>query len=119
MTSETPDTPLTPSTVASPPAGVPVSDPDLEEQRRQVLARYARIRPDGRPTFCAPSRVELAGNRLQGPGTDGKVIFPDREAAEAAARELEALGSRPMRAHECKRSRHGHCHLTTDTGASR
>ena len=43
-----------------------------------------------------------------GSGTDGKVIYPTREAAEAAARELEGLGARRLRPYLCARSRHGH-----------
>ena len=50
-----------------------------------------------------------------GAGTDGKVIYPTREAAEAAARELESLGARRLRPYLCARSRHGHFHLATDT----
>ena len=52
-----------------------------------------------------------------GSGTDGKVIYPTREAAEAAARELESLGARRLRPYLCARSRHGHFHLTTDRAA--
>jgi hypothetical protein len=81
-----------------------------------VLLRYARLMGTGRPVFCKPSRAEMAGTapRRQGVGADGKVIYPDRESAEAAARELEELGARAQRAYVCKRSRHGHYHLTTD-----
>ncbi|MCE0763679.1 hypothetical protein LWC35_12290 [Pseudonocardia kujensis] len=90
----------------------PVRDPD----RARILLRYARLMSTGRPVFCKPSRAELAGTapRRQGVGADGKVIYPDRESAEAAARELEELGARAQRAYVCKRSRHGHYHLTTD-----
>ncbi len=52
-------------------------------------------------------------------GNDGKVIYPDRDAAECAARELEALGGRPQRSYLCSRSRHGHFHLTTDHAVER
>ena len=51
----------------------------------------------------------------QSRGTDGKVIYPTREAAEAAARELESLGARLLRSYRCGRSRGGHYHLTTDS----
>ena len=43
------------------------------------------------------------------------MIYPTREAAEAAARELESLGARRLRSYLCARSRHGHFHLTTNT----
>ena len=63
---------------------------------------------------AAPSWPVLVSPRA-GRGTDGKVIYPTREAAEAAARELEALGARSLRAYRCSRSRRGHFHLTTDS----
>jgi len=96
---------------------VPVQRGVRDAARGEVLLRHARLASSGRPVFCTPSRAELAG--LVGPragrGTDGKVIYSTREAAEAAARELEALGSRALRAYRCTRSRRGHFHLTTDT----
>jgi len=84
--------------------------------RSAVLHRHARLTRHGRPVFCAPSQAEVHGRVIprQGPGTDGKVIYPSRAAAETAARELEALGARPLRSYRCGRSRHGHYHLTTD-----
>ena len=96
---------------------VPVQRGVRDAARGEVLLRHARLASSGRPVFCTPSRAELAG--LVGPragrGTDGKVIYPTREAAEAAARELEGLGARALRAYRCTRSRRGHFHLTTDT----
>ncbi|HVL85432.1 MAG TPA: hypothetical protein VM367_14260 [Pseudonocardia sp.] len=85
--------------------------------RSEVLHRHARLSRKGRPVFCTPSRAERSGSTIprQGPGTDGKVIYPTRDAAEAAARELEDLGSRTLRAYLCGRSRGGHYHLATDT----
>jgi hypothetical protein len=96
---------------------VPAQRGVRDAARGEVLLRHARLASSGRPVFCTPSRAELAG--LVGPragrGTDGKVIYSTREAAEAAARELEGLGSRALRAYRCTRSRRGHFHLTTDT----
>jgi hypothetical protein len=91
-----------------------------DERRGDVVLRHARLTGRGRPTFCSPTRAEQSGAvHLQaGPGTDGKVIYPTREAAEAAARELEDLGARRLRPYLCARSRHGHFHLTTDTARS-
>ncbi len=88
-----------------------------DEQRGQVVLRYARLTGRGRPTFCSPTRAEQNGAvwLATGSGTDGKVIYPTREAAEAAARELEGLGARRLRPYLCARSRHGHFHLATDT----
>jgi hypothetical protein len=83
------------------------------DARRAVIIKYARLRTDGKPQFCLPTRAEREGNVRRDWGTDNKVIFPDRDAAQAAARELEALGSRAMTVYECDRSRHGHHHLRT------
>lgn len=85
--------------------------------RGEVVARHARLQRNGRPVFCTPSRDELAGRvgMRQGHGTNGKVIYETRDEAEAAARELEELGSRSLRAYRCNRSRRGHFHLATDS----
>ena len=98
---------------------VPVQRGARALARREILCRYARLTKAGRPIFCAPSQAELAGRapQRQSAGTDGKVIYSTREAAEAAARELESLGARPLRSYLCGRSRSGHFHLTTDTAA--
>jgi hypothetical protein len=90
-----------------------------DERRGDVVLRHARLTGRGRPTFCSPSRAETTGvvHLRAGSGTDGKVIYPTREAAEAAARELEDLGARRLRPYLCSRSRHGHYHLATDRAA--
>lgn len=87
--------------------------------RSEVLHRHARLTGSGRPIVCAPSQAEMRGAVIsrQGRGSDGKVIYPSREAAEAAARELEQLGARPLRSYLCGRSRRGHFHLTRDCAA--
>jgi hypothetical protein len=87
--------------------------------RAEVLLQHARLTTSGRPVFCTPSRAEIAGAvpLRQSRGTNGKVIYGTREAAEAAGRELEALGANRLRAYRCSRSRSGHFHLTTDTTA--
>lgn len=87
-----------------------------DHARSAVLHRHAKLMKNGRPVFCTPSIAELSGlvPPRQSRGTDGKVIYPTREAAEAAARELEALGARALRPYLCGRSRRGHFHLTTD-----
>lgn len=96
---------------------LPVQRGVRDAARAEILLRYARLATSGRPVFCTPSRAELDGvvAPRAGRGTDGKVIYPSREAAEAAARELEQLGARYLRAYRCARSRHGHFHLTTDS----
>jgi hypothetical protein len=88
-----------------------------DQARGEVILRHARLMKNGRPVFCTPSRAEIAGTAplRQTRGTDGKVIYSTREAAEAAARELEQLGANYLRAYLCGRSRSGHYHLTTDT----
>jgi hypothetical protein len=96
---------------------VPAQRGVRDAARGEVLLRHARLASSGRPVFCTPSRAELNGlvSPRAGRGTDGKVIYPTREAAEAAGRELEALGARSLRAYRCSRSRRGHFHLTTDS----
>ena len=86
---------------------IPVQRATQASARRAILCRHARLTKAGRPIFCAPSRAELAGRSplRQSAGTDGKVIYSTREAAEAAARELEFLGARPLRSYLCGRSR--------------
>ena len=87
-----------------------------DERRGEVVLRHARLTGRGRPTFCSPTKAEQSGAVWlpMGSGTDGKVIYPTHEAAEAAARELERLGARRLRPYLCARSRHGHFHLATD-----
>lgn len=92
---------------------------DFETRRRAIVAKYGRLRANGRPQFCVPSAAELGGKRKQGSGTDGKVIYPDRAAAQGAADELEALYGWPLQVFPCQRSRHGHFHLATDQPALR
>ena len=96
----------------------------VDGERGRVLARYARLMRSGRPEVCRPGRREIEERERLGSGggvagSDGKVIYPDRDAAEYAARELEALGGRPQRAYLCQRSKRGHFHLTTDLVAER
>ncbi|MBC3192954.1 hypothetical protein H7X46_17995 [Pseudonocardia sp. C8] len=95
----------------------------VDAERGRVLARYARLMRSGRPEVCRPGRREIEERERLGAGglagSDGKVIYPDRAAAECAARELEALGGRPQRAYLCRRSKRGHFHLTTDQVAER
>jgi hypothetical protein len=102
-------------------APVHPADPALvrDAARSEVLHRHARLTRGGRPVFCTPSRDEIAGvvSLRQSRGTDGKVIYSTREAAEAAARELEELGTRALRSYRCGRSRSGHFHLTTDAAS--
>lgn len=97
---------------------VPLQRGVRDHARSEVLCRYAKLMRNGRPVFCTPSVAELSGRvpAKQSRGTDGKVIYPTREAAEAAARELEELGARALRPYVCGRSRRGHYHLTTDSG---
>lgn len=87
---------------------------DTKRARRRIIARHARRGRRHEVLFCIPSKAELSGEapRRETAGSDGKVIFPDLEAAEAAARELEALGGGPQRAYVCSRSKTGHAHLT-------
>lgn len=84
------------------------------QARRRIIGHYARRDWRGRIAFCTPSKNELNGvvARRETSGSDGKVIFPDLETAEKAAREMADLGADPQRAYVCARSRTGHAHLT-------
>ena len=104
------------------PAPRPVPSRGVADvERGRVVARYARLMRSGRPEVCKPGRRErlVLDPRSAVFGSDGKVIYPDRDAAECAARELETLGGRPQRPYLCSRSRKGHFHLTTDHAAER
>lgn len=102
---------------------LPSSGGVVDAERGSVLARHARLMRSGRPEVCRPGRREVEDRVRFGSagaaGSDGKVIYPERDAAENAARELEALGGRPQRAYLCRRSKRGHFHLTTDLAAER
>lgn len=83
--------------------------------RQEVILKYGRLWPDRRqPMFCSPSRIEREGKSSFHRQPDGKVIYDDREKAEAAARELEAITGIAFRPYACPRSRRGHQHLTRD-----
>lgn len=85
-----------------------------------TMARFARLERggprEGLPMLCTATRGEREGwkQRRNHAANDGKVIFPDREAAEACARALTSeLNFQLLRAYECERSRRGHHHLTS------
>ena len=88
------------------------SDPTFRE-RRAIMMRHARVR-DGRPVFCGQSRLEREGRNSFHAQPNGKVVYNDREHAEAAAAELLAATGKAFRPYPCPRSRHGHHHLTED-----
>ncbi len=70
--------------------------------------------PGAARSSARPRRAEQAVTAIprQRSGTDGKVIYPTRAAAESAARELEGVGARTLRAYACVRGEH--FHLATD-----
>ncbi len=89
-----------------------------------ILARHARLNRHGTPIRCQPGAEELRERRervtarvsRERPGTDWKVIYDSRAAAEAAAAEFAAAGH-GFRSYPCARSRSGHYHLTTEPTA--
>lgn len=89
--------------------------------RREIVRRFARLKPSGRPVFCTPSQAELSGRvpRVNSWGNDGKVIFDDWESAAACARALEATGCQRQVPYQCQRGTRGHLHLTHDGKAAR
>jgi hypothetical protein len=92
-----------------------IDDAQAMRARRAVLLKWARV-CNGRPLLCLPSAAELRGDAPHKTtwGTNYKVIYDSEYKARLAARELESLGSEPMRFYPCDRSRHGHVHLTKD-----
>lgn len=80
------------------------------EERRKIIERYARKKPDGSPMLCKPSKQEKAEGSTH---SELKIIYDTETDARKAARELRKLGARPMAPYPCPRSRHGHLHLRT------
>jgi hypothetical protein len=82
-------------------------------ERRKIMRKYARMRGP-KVVCCGVSNLEKEGRNTFHPQPNGKVIYDDRESAEAAARELLALTGVAFRPYQCPRSRRGHHHLTQD-----
>jgi hypothetical protein len=82
-----------------------------------VMRRHGRPGYHGRPMRCVPSTAERDGStpRLEPEAADNRVIFVDRDHAEAAVAEFTAAGSHPMEPYPCKRSRTGHWHIRVTT----
>lgn len=84
---------------------------------RAVVDKYARIctygADKGRPLKCRPNKAEKEG-LVPVQFHKDKIVYDTWDAAEDAAREMEALGALPQRPFYCARSRHGHVHLTLD-----
>lgn len=88
---------------------------DLAKERMSDLVRrHARLDRRGKPVKCVPNAAERDGivSDRQAQGSDFKVIFDSREAAEAFCAEVHAAGLERMRAYPCGRSRHGHHHVS-------
>lgn len=78
-----------------------------------IIRRYARKHTSGRLMRCKPSILERAGGkRREKEGSDWKVIYDTEDAAKNCAIQIELRGGPKMRAYPCRRSRHGHYHLT-------
>lgn len=79
-----------------------------------IARRHARLLPSGFPMKC---RAALIENR---PNSKPKIIYDNKEAAEAARIEFENLPNATyLRAYPCQRSLHGHYHLTSDGHAAK
>lgn len=97
------------------------TEEQLQRQRREILARHARLTGKGIPQRCATSRAEKRNPEQLWwwQGSDEKVILLDRQHAEDCARELAALyREKPLRPYLCPRSKRGHYHLTSDVEAT-
>ena len=85
---------------------------NTREARQVIIAKYARLYPNGYPIECTPSQAELsAGQNRAGWGTDGKIIYDTEAKAHAAAGELSMISGDRLRVYVCPRSKRGHCHL--------
>jgi hypothetical protein len=89
-------------------------DRNTVEARKEIICKYARLKSDGAPVLCAPGKNVRAGGDPFLLHSDWKVIYDSVEAARDCERELrEQLGALRRWVYHCRRSRHGHVHLTT------
>lgn len=89
--------------------------PDRGREIYDIIVKYARLRTNGRPIKCVPSQEAIAWDDPLDLHSWGKVVFDSEEAAQACVDELRAvLGDDvPAFVYPCRRSRHGHVHLTS------
>lgn len=86
-----------------------------QDRQRRTLLRFAMVcgAPDDRtPRVCRPEYGD--GVSVLHTGNDGKVMFPDRDSAERAARKMARIGNYCAdTAYECTRRLVPHWHLTS------
>lgn len=90
---------------------------DLKAQRRDIIHRYCRLTPGGKPVFCNISVAEIARRARSGIARPARqpIIYDTLEAARAAAAEMFELDGIQQRAYPCPRSHKGHFHLRVST----
>lgn len=88
----------------------------------RILWKHARKQPNGKPVRCTPSDREIRVGgiaRKELAGTDHKLIFDTRDIARMAAYDIEIATGYLLTEYQCRRSKSGHYHLTTDNSAMR
>ena len=85
----------------------------LQELRREITRRYARLTKSGAPKFCHAGQAELDQRARSGLNPlPTLIIYDTAESAQAAADEMEQLDGIRQWAFPCPRSRNGHAHLS-------
>lgn len=89
--------------------------PGRKHDADQVIRKHARLTTKGRSMRCTASRAARASGDPLEAHSLGKVIFDTADAARACRAELRELypDDEPTYVYECRRSKHGHVHLTT------
>lgn len=77
---------------------------------------YARWHTNGRRVMkCTPGAEEIQKRGYSvWAGSDGKVIYDNLELAQAAAAAFLRIEGKRLEPYPCKRSTHGHYHLTSE-----
>lgn len=87
--------------------------PEIAATIREILAAHALLNVAGRIVLCAPRDIELRFHPAPGDrrwtGNNGKVCFPDGDAAQAAADQIAALPNADrVVPYPCPRGGHWH-----------
>lgn len=96
------------------------NDPRRGERIHEVVVKHARLQANGRPITCQPSQWDVRRDDPRDLHSWGKVVFDDEDAARACANELREVlrDETPSYVYPCRRSQHGHVHLTSEKPSS-
>lgn len=91
------------------------SQPGRKYEALLITKKHARLTKSGKPMRCVASRAARESSDPLETHSLHKVIFDSEDAARACAAELRELypDDEPTYVYECRRSKHGHVHLTT------